>query len=275
MCKIRILIVVLSLLVVGIPMTTAQEGNELPQVIVTYTNEGITVSPSEVPAGLTTLVMDNQSDTHAGGPIGRFKDGKTMEDFIAAAAENPFEAILVFDLYGSLSGLPGSDHSITVDLQPGDYVFISGMGQMGTMTVIDNETSSTEPPAHDVDIVMIDFAFGTPSNITAGEQVWRIENKGEELHEFLLIPVEADTTHDEAKEMFQSMGDIFNIMAGNSPIEPILIWGPLNPGFTTWVPVNLEPGTYALGCLIPDISAEGNEPVLHIQHDMIRIITVE
>ena len=276
MFRFRTLFALLSFLFVGLAMTFAQDS--IQQVTVTYTNDGITASPAEIPAGLTTIVMDNQSDSHSGGPIGRFKDGMTMEDFVAAAAENPFAAILVFDLYGSLSGAPGADQSLTLDLQPGNYVFLNSGGMMGTVTVTGTEaTLSDHTPHHDVNVVMVDFAYGTPSVLPAGEQVWHVRNEGEQIHEFLIVPVDAATTVEQATELFRSMGTIFNVMAGTSPVNPLMIWGPQSPGNSAWVPINLQPGTYALGSLLPDISTlgDGDIPMTQLDHGMVRIFTVE
>ena len=113
------ILVVFSLCIIGIGVSIAQDANELPVVTVTYSDEAITVSPSEIPAGLTTLVMENTSNSHQGGPIGRFKDGMTMENLAAEMAKSPFGLIIVFDLYGSLSGGPEDQESITLDLQAG------------------------------------------------------------------------------------------------------------------------------------------------------------
>jgi hypothetical protein len=275
MFRFRTVIAVLSILIISFSISIAQDG--VQQITVTYTNEGISVSSTEIAAGLTTIVIDNQSDTHNGGPIGRFKDGMTMEDLAAAAAENPFAAILVFDLYGSLSGAPGADQSITVDLQPGNYVFLGQAGMMGNMTVVDSGATTQQQPEHAVNVVMVDFAYGTPSVIPAGEQIWRVRNEGEQIHEFLIISVKADTSVEEATEMFRSMGSVFNVMAGSSPISPLLIWGPQSPNHVAWIPVNLESGTYALGTLLPDLTTVGTEgaPMMQLDHDMVRIFTVE
>ena len=275
MLRIFIFVAAISILIVGLPMTIAQETAQ--QVTVTYTNDAITLSSAEVSSGLTTFVMDNQSDAHTGGPIGRFKDGMTMDDFVAAASESRFAPILVFDLYGSLSGLPGAEESITLNLESGNYVFLGGNSLMGTLTVTSSDSETIAAPEHDVNVVMVDFAFGTQSVIPAGEQLWRIRNEGEQIHEFLIIPVEEGTTTDEAITMFRSMGDIFNVMAGASPINPLKIWGPISPDKVAWAPIALDPGTYALGTLLPDVATlrEGDAPMLQIDHGMVRIFTVE
>ena len=272
MLHLRALCMVFSILLAGISVSVAQQTSELTQVTVSYVGDAITVSPAQIPAGLTTIVMDNQTDSRQGGPFGRFKDGMTMDDFIAAAAENPFAAISVFDLYGSISGEPQSNPSVTVDLLAGDYVFLGSGGMMGMMNVTPSDTDSASLPEHDVNVVMVDFAYGTPSVIPAGEQVWRIRNEGEQLHEFLIVPVDAETTLDEATEIFRSMGSVFNVMDGTSTVEVHTIWGPLSPGNAAWVPINLEPGTYAVGGLLPDFTDMSQ---LQLDHGMIRLITVE
>ena len=271
------IIALLSILVSGLSISFAQDTASFPQVTVTYTNDSITVSPAEVSSGLTTLVLDNQSDSHAGGPIGHLQDGMSPEEFASAAAQNPLTSILALDLYGSLSGAPGDNQSITVDLQPGIYIFLGQAGMMGTMTVTDAGATTVPLPEHDINVVMVDFAYGIPSVLPTGEQLWKIRNEGEQIHEILILPVDADTTLREATDMFRSMGNIFNVMAGTSPVVPQSIWGPLSPDKVAWVPVTLEPGTYALGGLLPDFTTMGAEgaPAMQIDHGMVRIITVE
>jgi hypothetical protein len=148
---------------------------------------------------------------------------------------------------------------------------------MGNMAVVDSGATTQQQPEHNVNVVMVDFAYGTPSVIPAGEQIWRVRNEGEQIHEFLIIPVEANTTVEEAIEMFRSMGSVFNVMAGTSPINPVMIWGPQSPDNVAWVQVTLEPGTYALGTLLPDVTTVETEgaPMMQLDHDMVRIFTVE
>ena len=122
---------------------------------------------------------------------------------------------------------------------------------MGMMTVTESASSMVQTPDHDVNVVMVDFAYGTPSVIPAGEQVWHVRNEGEQNHEFLIVSVDAETTLDEATEIFRSVGNVFNAMAGPEGVEIEKIWGPLSPGLTAWVPIDLDPGTYALGGLLP------------------------
>lgn len=275
MFRFRTIIAVLSILIISFSMSVAQDS--IQQVTVTYTNEGVTVTPIEIPSGLTIIVLDNQSDTYQGGPIGRTKNDMAMDDSVAVPAENPFASILAFDLYGSLSGAPDADQYLTVDLQPGNYIFLGQAGMIGNMTVVDSDTTTQQQPEHDVNVVMVDFAYGTPAVIPAGEQVWRIRNEGEQIHEFLIIPVDAGTSVEGVTEMFRSMGTIFDVMSGASPINPLLIWGPQSPGHVAWVPVTLEPGTYALGTLLPDVTTLGADgtPMMQLDHSMVRIFTVE
>ena len=59
------------------------------------------------------------------------------------------------------------------------------------------------------------------------------------------------------------------------PFETALFWSPMSADMSAWVEVDLEPGTYAIICFLPDLLAEeGAEPMSHLQHGMVSLLTV-
>lgn len=282
MTLVRIVIALLAVFVVSIPVASAQEDSpDFQQVTVTYSEDGIDVSPAEIPAGMTTLVLENTSDMILGGPFGRFKDGNTAEDFFAAAGGGSFEALLLLDVYGGVPIMPHASQSVIADLEAGEYFFIAngsgGAPLTGQMTVTPSEAAEATAPEHDVNVVMVDFAYGTPSTIEAGEQVWRIRNEGEQMHEMFVVPVAPGTTLAAATEIIRSIRTPFAVLDGSAPVDVALLFGPVSPGIEVWTPVTLAPGTYAIGGLLPDYAELDHDchQVLQLDHGMIRIITVE
>jgi hypothetical protein len=56
------------------------------------------------------------------------------------------------------------------------------------------------------------------------------------------------------------------------PYEQAFSFIGISPGENAWMTVNLEPGTYAALCFIPDATSE--DMTSHLAHGMITIITV-
>ncbi|MGY1745143.1 hypothetical protein [Blastococcus sp. SYSU D00695] len=109
---------------VGTIETAAAEGCDHSAVTVTavdYTFEGI---PAELPAGVTTFVMPNE--TQAGEEhvmlVARVADGQTLtpEEF-AADPEGSFAKI---ELLGETFAPPGATGGVTLDLPAGEYLLI-------------------------------------------------------------------------------------------------------------------------------------------------------
>jgi hypothetical protein len=51
---------------------------------------------------------------------------------------------------------------------------------------------------------------------------------------------------------------------------------PISEGERAWLTFDMEPGTYVVGCPLPDMAAlmAGGEPLSHLHHGMYQVITV-
>ena len=78
------LIMACVLLFPVVNVSVKQEGENLPELVISYTDDGVVVTPSEVPAGLTRIVMENPGKEIGGSPITRLKEGYTQQDLMAA-----------------------------------------------------------------------------------------------------------------------------------------------------------------------------------------------
>ena len=184
---------------------------------------------------------------------------------------------------------PGETASFAIYLQPGNYhwaVSAYSVEQNGAdermevlpLSVTEGEAAS--PAAAEISATVTLEATDdlqyivTPDPVPAGPWIWKFENAGEhQAHHFVMGGVPEGTT----------AGDIigeFNAMMSGTPIAGEPIFAQMTPvgyaalqsgGQTTWVELDMEPGTYAVICFI--IDPETGRP--HVLDGMATVFTVE
>ena len=277
MSRLRITMILLfAFMSLGIVSTEslAQETPDIPEVVVSLKDDGVTFTPSDISAGITTLVFDNErTKAPFQGLIARFREGVTMDDLKAAAGDQ-LATVQLLRLYGGVVVPPGTQKSIIADLKPGTHVFLESPTLRTFFEVGPASMDSAAQPEADVTLAMVDFAFGTPSTVAAGEQLWHIQNVGQQFHEAIMIKIDENTTSEEAAALLTTVVTPTGQFAEDSPAQLVFAWPPMDPGENVWVTINLEPGTYAIGCVLPDLTLLP-EMHTHLEHGMIRIFTVE
>ena len=248
----------------------AQDTAEIPTVTGVAT-DGAIEFPEEIAAGLVNLVFENnRSEGEFTAGVARINDDVTLEQFMeAASAENPMGAVAMVSLYGGTGAAPGESVSYTVNLDAGDYLLLefgeAGPSDFTTFTVTEGDMMDVAAPAADVNLAMVDFGFGVPGFISAGEQVWHLENVADQWHEIAMFPL---------PEGISSVADARAAMASpdQPDIQPVLFWAPMSPGAEAWITLDLEPGNYLLLCFLPDLNGDF---MPHMDHGMIQVFTVE
>lgn len=243
---------------------------QIPQITIKATDFAFEV-PAQVPAGLVsvTLVNDGKEPHHA--QFLRLNDGVTLEQFQAALQQDP-EAIIPLITAAGGPGVvdPGQNQQVTVELTAGQYVllcFVSGhddmphlaKGMMAAMEVVagDDQPDAPEIKA-DATVKLVDFSFSLPSQIKAGQQVWKVINEGTQVHEFALIKVSADKSLEDVAAFMQSPH-------GVPPFEAAGGFQAIDPGDSGWLTLDFQPGQYVALCHVPD-SATG---YTHIELGMV------
>ena len=197
------------------------------------------------------------------------------------------------------------------------FDFASEMSQPLWFTVADVEGEGFDETqlVADVEVSLVDFDFQMPDVISTEAASWLIRNDGGQWHEMAIMQIEEGMTEADVLEMFmmpmsEEGMDEATEEAGTDGTEstqepnmegmeeteepdmegaemteeapmgegfPNFIWLPMDPEERAWVTVNLEPGTYAVLCFLPNIKAieAGNEPQTHAELGMIQVITVE
>ncbi len=276
---------------------------ELGYEEIRVTTDGTTNDfPAELEAGRYHVVLENQSDMDVELMVAQLPEGMTLEEVDAAfdeaeAAAPPFvPPDFFFDIVwnGGLSAFPGETKGVVLDLTPGEWtVAITAYGPEGeestdvpvTVTVT-GEMPEVEDPTGHVEIGLVDMDFMVPDSFAAGPQVWHVTNNGLQVHHIVLSRVPTGTTEEDVIEL---AGTFFapptEPEAGATPdatpvippttlsfedVEDVFFTPLLSRGQFNLYEIDLEPGTYAMICFMPDPS--GNA---HVMLGMVEIVTVE
>ena len=127
---------------------------------------------------------------------------------------------------------------------------------------------SDEPKANVVDIRGDEYAFVMPETMPGGWTTMRLENTGEEPHEFALMKIDDDKTLADVqaaladpKTRQQGPPDWVSIRAGIPTLQK---------GETAALTQELDPGRYALICFL---SGPSGKP--HFMDGMVKVVEVE
>jgi hypothetical protein len=135
-------------------------------------------------------------------------------------------------------------------------------GMLKPLQVASGVNVSTEPQVA-ASLTLTDFSIDMPTELPADRGTYEVTNRGPQPHEVGIIKLAPPTTLEDAlayykhpvgRPLFRSIGGINGLDAGKS-------------GFMT---LDLEPGTYAAVCLIPD-PASG---ISHVHLGMIKQFSV-
>lgn len=147
----------------------------------------------------------------------------------------------------------------------------AGTGACGTEAEIQAAVASVEmaqpaldlPVSNVVTVTASDFRFRAPSTIPAGLTTFRLINQGPEFHHVQLVKIDGGHTMQEFLDRVAA-GDLLPAWVEyvGGPNAPV-------PGGTSEATVNLDPGSYAIVCVIP--SRDG---VPHLMKGMAVPLTV-
>jgi plastocyanin len=116
-------------------------------------------------------------------------------------------------------------------------------------------------------VTTADYAFEVPDQVSAGLTTIRLVNHGPSLHHIQLVRL------DQGKTLPDFLPALQKAAEGGAPLPQwaTMIGGPNSPtaGDSSTAVFQLDPGTYAMICLIPDASG-----VPHFAKGMARMITV-
>ena len=273
------------------PSILSQAG--LPELRLTATADGLQ-APAEVAAGTVLLVLDNQSENFVGVSLIKLPEGTSMEDAMMVlgpppAPEGSPEASpaggeeemgppppLFYEMTwsGGVFAPPGVAGEIVVTLTPGQWVLAGDpeSGMMPTTLTVTGEAAAATEVSADATVTLKNFHFELPENLSAGQQVWKVTNTGDQPHEMFVTKTPRRLTLEEVEVLLSLPEDQLPPEGYPNPAEFQDIGGvaPISKDVTVYFELNLEPGAYVAVCFMPD--KDTGEP--HAMKGMIVVFEV-
>lgn len=265
----------------------------LPELRVTITDTGFD-APSEIAAGRVLLNVTNAASASlesADANLALLPEGTTIDDVAATfgaqmgTPTSEEEALPQWIYEAMFAGGPivpsGQSVQAVVDLTPGDWVLFNDSPgapqQPQPLTVTESVASPTtmEEPQADVDVQLQEYSFiGLENPIPAGPHLWKFTNTGSQPHIMILFRGPAGITMNQLMTLLQLEEDAtpppdFPYQESDFDFnQPGL--GALSSGQTSWLALDLEPGTYIALCFVPD--EQTGAP--HALMGMVQVFTV-
>lgn len=232
-----------------------------------------------LPAGWTKLTFSNTGKELHHVQIARLPDGMSAQAFMAELGSKGDAALAVVEFVGGVGAVaPGATATSYVNLdKPGLYVELcllpdqKGVPHVAHGMVRSFEVTAAAAHAHaaapkaDKLVTLEDYGINLPKDITAGPQVWQLDNKGPEPHEMTVFKLLPGKTVD---DLMHSLSDPQAAPAG----VPLGGMQALSKGRSGFIELNLERGDYVLLCAIPSPLHQGKP---HVALGMIRPFSVK
>lgn len=202
-----------------------------------------------VEAGLLLVTFDNQGKALHNVVFARLKDGKTFEEFKAAAPKGPPAFLPLVELHGgAISPDPGRGRQIVVDLAPGQYALFSSFpgedgvsdlarGMFRPLEVAARATPTAPDPKADVAVALKEGAPVDVGQVRAGRQTWKFTNDGASPHNLNVAKLLPGKTSADLLAWLPTL-------KGAAPAEFLGGTQALSPGKSAWSILELTPGDY-------------------------------
>lgn len=228
--------------------------------------------PDEITGGWVTITLTGEGQEPHHIQLVKLEAGKTLDDLKAALTADPESYPDWATPYGGPNAPdPGGRTSAVVNLPAGRYALIDLIpnaegvphfqnGLMKALTVTEPAGDGAGEPEADATVTLGDFSFALTGELAAGEQTIRFLNSGEQAHEAFLVRLEEGKTTE----------DYLNTPPGEMPPGTSLggITG-IAPDDSQYIVVNLEPGTYALYCFLPDMASHAPHFALGMMQEIV------
>lgn len=216
---------------------------------------------SSVKAGWVQVNLENVGKEDHQAQLARLNDGVTPQQLQEATAGDPTgeKALALVTLAGGVNAIPaGSKQTSVTELEPGNYLMMCFLPTpdgksthvaegMAAPFAVTGTAGEGNEPAYDAQIEAKDFTFDIP-DMKSGEQTVEFKNNGPSPHEATLYKVADGKT---AADVQKFLGDPASA-SGPPPFAAAGGASAIGPGKSTYPTWDLEPGTYALTCFVPD-----------------------
>lgn len=272
----RLTIAVILLALTGIVPATAQEidisfssekidSYGFPEILITFKGSEFE-APTEIEAGYHVVVLTPSADTAVYvdfmQPAEGLSEDEMVETALRAAAMDEVEPGWTFG--GGSYAMQNTPTRFIVRLDPGEWQIAASWqldedGAEETMTlnpltVTDSgaSTAGEMDPEPDVVMELNDIEFGgLDAAVPTGPTLFEVRNVGEQPRQMVLFRTDRALTSDDFAEWFASFE------TGTPPAQPFtMTWvgyaALTSPGYSTWIELDLEPGTYTATSWVVD-----------------------
>ncbi len=241
----------------------------LPEVLVA--TDGATLSaPASLDAGRYFLQVDNNATASVAVEFYRAPEGASAADLIpgfqdAAALDQPPPDFYDLLIAGGVTAEAGGHGQAVIDLPAGSWIaaaFVYGNGADGLLTQavdVTGDIGDPDDPDSDIDLNFEDFSFDMEERVPAGDQVWELENDGEQPHFISIYSYGGELTEAAVNAaLFDAYGTAPQpVDAGAIPIDlgelvEVGGSGTMSAGTEAWLQLDLPAGTYLALCQVAD-----------------------
>lgn len=242
----------------------------LPEIVVS-TDGATMTAPTALEAGRYFLQVDNDSPAASVAvELYRAPEGAAAADLIpgfqdAAGLDQPPPDFYEMLIAGGVSTEAGGRGEAVIDLPAGSWIvaaYVYGNGADGLLTQaieVSGDIGDPDDPDADIDLNFEDFAFDLDERVPAGDQVWELENDGEQPHFVSIYSYGGELTEAAVNAaLFDAYG------TAPQPVDPEAIpidlgelvevggSGTMSAGTEAWLQLDLPKGTYLALCQVTD-----------------------
>lgn len=246
-----------------------------PDVVITATDFSYEI-PEPITGGWTTLTLDNKGGEQHQLSLARLGDGQEASTVEAQLDHGDLSFLAGATLVGAPDGVAsGQEGSVFTDLEPGSYVVFCAVpspsdgvahylkGMRSSFTV-DAPKKEATPPNPDGTVTITAQGYEVPKGFT-GHGTFAVTNKAATGAEMAIMRLAAGATQE----------DLVTFLTGTpSGPPPFTAAGGVSamaPGSTTYIDLDLDPGTYVFMSFVPDPTA-GFAP--QFTHGVISTVTI-
>lgn len=262
-----------------LPAAPSMASAAAPRVLTIVAMDYAYRAPARVPAGLTTVRLVNRGTQLHHVQLNRLEQGKTVRDLLRDWRPGVPNPAYTVPSGGPTAALGGQTLEGQVVLRPGRYAIFCWVpapdGQLHLHKGMFGEIEVTGPaaggadaalPRADVTIAMADYGYVLP-RIARGRRTVRVENRGPQAHELVMVRLAAGKTAHDAAEWAERG------QTGAAPGRMVGGVAGLAVGEAGQFAVDFTPGRYALVCFVPD--QKDGKGRAHVAYGMMREFTVE
>jgi hypothetical protein len=242
----------------------------LPEIEVS--TDGATLSaPASLDAGRYFLQVENNSEgASVAVEFYQAPSGASAADLIpgfqdAAALDQPPPDFYDMLIAGGVTAEAGAHGQAVIDLPAGSWIvaaFVYGNGADALLTQaveVTGEIGDPDDPDADIDLNFEDFSFDLEERVPAADQVWELENDGEQPHFIAIYSYPGELTEAAVNSaLFNAYG------TSPEPVDPTVTpidlgalvemggSGTMSAGTEAWLQLDLPKGTYLALCQVTD-----------------------